>query len=70
MKSANKMVVVASMVALALAGTAAAQSPNSELGRKWCGPTGTWIGQNDTYGLELVLTIEPMRTCIIALRRE
>lgn len=64
MKSANKMVVVATVAVLALAGTAAAQAPNLELGRKWCGPTGTWIGQNDTYGLELVLTIEPMSgTC-------
>ena len=65
MKQANKMVVVATMVvALALTGAASAQQANSELGRKWCGPTGTWIGQNDTYGLELVLTIEPMSgTC-------
>ena len=57
MKSANNMVVVATMAALAFAGAAAAQAPDLELGRKWCGPTGTWIGQNDTYGLELVVTI-------------
>jgi hypothetical protein len=64
MKSANNMVVVATMAALAFASAAAAQVPDLELGRKWCGPTGTWIGQNDTYGLELVLTIEPMSgTC-------
>ena len=31
-----------------------------EPGRRWCQPSGTWIGQNETYGLEFVVTIEPM----------
>ena len=59
MKRANKIIVVATLLTAVWAGVASAQGAIQERGRKWCRPTGTWIGQNETYELEFVVTIEP-----------
>lgn len=62
MKTAIKIVVVA--LTMAWAGTVFAQGAGNGLGRAWCGPAGTWIGSNETYDLEFVVTIDPMgRQC-------
>jgi len=58
MKTAMKIVTV--MMILAWAGTGFAQQAGNAPGRAWCGPAGTWIGSNDTFGLEFVVTIDPM----------
>ncbi len=60
MKRASKIIVVATLLTAVWAGVASAQDAVQEPGRKWCGPTGTWIGGNETLGLEFVMTIEPM----------
>lgn len=60
MKRANKIIVFATFFTVVWAGAISAQEAGSEPGRKWCGPAGTWIGQNETFGLEFVVTIDPM----------
>ncbi len=60
MKMAGKIVVVAVVMAMAGVGAVSAQDASQEPERRWCGPAGTWIGQNQTYGLEYVVTVKPM----------
>jgi len=60
MKRASKIIVVATFLTVVWVGAVSAQDAGEGPGRKWCQPTGTWIGQNETYGLEFVVTIEPM----------
>lgn len=56
MKTATKIAAV--LMVMAWAGTGLAQEPAQELGRKWCGPAGTWFGSNETFGLEFIVTID------------
>lgn len=60
MKTAEKIVVVAAVMAMMWAGGVSAQDPAGQPGRRLCSPTGTWFGTNETYGLEFVVTIEHM----------
>lgn len=60
MKEARKTLVVAVVLAIAVVGAASAQDAVLEPERRWCTPAGTWIGQNETFGLEYVVTVEPM----------
>ncbi len=60
MKTESKVVVVAVVMAMACVGVVSAQDASQEPERRWCGPAGTWIGQNQTYGLEWLVTVEPM----------
>lgn len=60
MKTAGKVVVMAALMAVAWTSVVSAQGTPAELEGRWCKPTGTWIGQNDTFGNEFLMTIEPM----------
>lgn len=60
MKTASKTVVVAVVMAMACVAAVFAQDAVPEPERQRCAPTGTWIGQNETLGLEYVVTVEPM----------
>jgi len=60
MNRASKIFMVATLFTAVWAGAVSAQDSRIEPGRRSCQPTGTWIGQNETYGLEFVVTIEPM----------
>jgi hypothetical protein len=60
MKTARTIVLVATLSTLVWAGAVEAQENKQEPGRSWCSPAGVWIGQNHTYELEYVITIEKM----------
>jgi hypothetical protein len=59
MKKAGRIVVTVVFAAMAWTTTGEAQGPAGERGGNRCGPAGTWIGANETYGLEYLLTIQP-----------
>ena len=48
------------MMVMIWAGAGLAQEPANGPGRPWCSPTGTWFGSNETFGLEFVVTIDPV----------
>ena len=60
MKTASKSVVVVVVMAMVCVGAVSAQDAVSKPERHWCTPAGTWIGQNETLGLEFVVTVEPI----------
>ncbi len=60
MKMASRIVVVAVVMAMAGVGAVSAQDAAQEPERRGCTPAGTWIGQNETFGLEWLVTVEPM----------
>ncbi len=59
MKTANKIMVVATMVALAWAGSGMAQEDGGG-GFRRCGPAGAWYGQNETFAMEFLISVVPM----------
>lgn len=58
MKTAIRIVAV--LMVITWAGTGLAQEAVRETSRRWCGPVGTWFGSNETFGLEFIVTIDPM----------
>jgi hypothetical protein len=56
MKTVTRIVVVAAVAAIAWAAVGEA----AERGHKWCAPTGGWIGANDTFGIEYLVTVQRM----------
>jgi hypothetical protein len=56
MKTATKLVVVAVFVTMVWPTVGNA----GELGRRWCGPLGTWIGANATFEQEYLVSIQPL----------
>lgn len=60
MKTAIRIVVVLVVAVMAWAAVGEAQGIEGERGGKRCGPTGVWIGANETYSQEYLLTVQPM----------
>ena len=60
MKMASKAGVVAVVMAIACVAAVSAQEAVPDPEHRWCTPAGTWIGQNETYGFEYVVTIESL----------
>lgn len=60
MKTARRIVVVVAVASMAWATVGAAQGGAAERGGHRCGPTGVWIGANETFGHEFVVTVQPM----------
>lgn len=60
MKTATRIVVAVVFAAMAWTTAAEAQGTAGERGGKRCGPTGVWIGGNETYSQEYLFTAQPM----------
>lgn len=60
MKTAGRIILVAVVMAMTCVAAVFAQDAVQDPERQRCSPTGTWIGQNETLGLEYVVTVEPM----------
>ena len=60
MKTVSRIFLMAVVMAMACEAAVFAQDAVPEPARQRCAPTGTWIGQNETLGLEYMVTVEPM----------
>ena len=60
MKTATRIFVMVVVATMAWSAIGEAQGIAGERGGKRCGPAGVWIGANETYGLEYLVTIQQM----------
>jgi len=70
MKTATRIIVVVVFATMAWATIGETQETAGERGGNRCGPAGTWIGANETYSLEYLVTIQPMRGSCFSVESE